>query len=431
MTPPSRGIDRREFVKAAVAIGGASALSACLGRESPDIPQGPDDLSGLPDRQHAWNDALSRDDHGNVVAPRHRVLRLLDYTGDGPPTAEDRETTEQAFRSLERAYPRSNEGLLFSVSYSPAYFERFDDTLDGVDLPEPEALAPFEDPALDRPDAVLHLASDYGSVVLAAEEALMGERSSLNGVEMAADLSGVFTDADLTDGASARRTGFIGAGLPADNQDVAGIPDSEPVSEDAPLYMGFKSGFEKNQASEDSVTVSEGPFAGATTQHLSLIRLHLQQWYEQDSRYHREATMFCPVHAEEDRIEGVGENLGDSAGIDEECAENVEDHAQEYGAVGHAQKASRVRDGDEPLMIRRDFDSTDDGRASVHFLSLQETIADFVETRAAINGTDVADSAAVGEKTNNGILQYMTVERRGNYLLPARRHRALPTPRPE
>jgi hypothetical protein len=431
MTPPSRGIDRREFVKAAVAIGGASALSACLGREDPDLPQGPDDLSGLPDRQHAWNDALSRDDHGNVVAPRHRVLRLLDYSGDGEPTAEDRERMEQALRSLERAYPRGNDGLLLSVSYSPAYFERFDDSPPGVDLPEPEALAPFEDPAFDRPDAIVHLASDHGSVVLAAEEALMGEKDRLNGVEMAADLSGVFEDAALADGGRARRTGFIGEGLPADNQDVEGIPDSEPVPEEAPLYMGFKSGFEKNQAGEDSVTIGEGPFAGATTQHLSLIRLHLQQWYEQDSRYHREATMFCPVHAEEDKIEGAGDNLGDSSGLDEECIENVEDHAQEYGTVGHAQKNARVRDDDEPLMIRRDFDSTDDGRASVHFLSLQETIADFVETREAMNGTDVADSAAVGEKTNNGILQYMTVERRGNYLLPPRRHRALPTPRPE
>ncbi|MFB6087641.1 MAG: Tat pathway signal protein [Haloarculaceae archaeon] len=432
MTLPSRGIDRREFVKAAVAIGGASALSACLGREKPDLPQGPEDLSTLPDRQHAWNDALSRDDYGNVVPPRHRVLRLLDYTGDGTPTRDDRERMERALRSLERAYPRSNEGLLFSVSYSPAYFERFGASLpDSVALPEPEAMAPFEDPAFDRPDAVVHLASDYGSVALAAEEALLGEKSSLNGVEMATDLSDLFADADLADGGRARRTGFVGEGLPADHQDVEGIPDSKPVPEEAPLYMGFKSGFEGNQASEDSVTVAEGPFEGATTQHLSLIRLHLEQWYEQDSRYHREAAMFCPVHAEEDRIEGVGENLGDSSGMTDECVEHVEDHAREYGVVGHSQKSARARDGDQPLLLRRDFDSTDGGRASLHFLSLQESIADFVETREAMNGTDVADSAAVGERTNNGILQYMTVQRRGNYLVPPRRHRALPTPAPE
>jgi len=426
----TRGVSRREFVKAAVAIGGTAALSACLGREDPDLPQGPDDRSGFPDRQHAWNGVLSTDDHRNTVAPRHRVLRLLEYTGDGTPTDADRETVEAALRSVERAYPRSNEGLLVTISYAPAYFERFEDSLpENAALPDPEAMAPFEDPAFDRPDAMLHFASDYGSVVLGAEEALFGERSTLNGVEMDADLSGVFTDADLADGGAPRRTGFIGAGLPADNQDVKGIPDSEPVSEDAPLYMGFKSGFGKSQASEDSVTIREGPFAGGSTQHLSQISLQLQQWYEQDSRYHREATMFCPVHAEQDKIEGVGENLGDSSGIDE-CPAHVDDHATEYGVVGHAQKSARAREDDEPRILRRDFDSTDGGEAGVHFLSLQQSIADFVQTRQAMNGTDVADSAAVGEQTNNGILQYLTVERRGNYLLPPRDHRALPRPRP-
>jgi len=43
-----------------------------------------------------------------------------------------------------------------------------------------------------------------------------------------------------------------------------------------------------------------------------------------------------------------------------------------------------------------------------------------------MNGTDVADESAVGQRLNNGILQYMRVERRGNYLLPPRDLRALP-----
>jgi hypothetical protein len=425
MPERQRGVSRRAFVKAAVAIGGASALSACLGRENPDLPQGPTDLSSLPDRQHAWNDALATDDHGNDVAPRHHVLLLLDYAGEETPTSDDRETTEQAFQSLEYAYPRSHEGLLFTVSYSQDYFARFDAALpESVDLPAPEALAPFEEPEFDTPDAVVHLATDYGSVVLAAEEALLGEKEELNGREMDADISGVFETVD-------RRTGFVGAGLPADHQDVEGVPDSEPVSEDAPLYMGFKSGFSKNQASEDSVTIPEGAFAGGATQHVSKIRLHLQQWYEQDSRYHREATMFCPVHAEEGRIEGTGENLGDDSGMDDACTESVDDHASEFGVVGHSQKSARAREDDEPRILRRDFDSTDDDRATLHFVSLQERIADFAETRKQMNGTDLADSAAVGQRTNNGILQYMTVERRGNYLLPPRSLRALPTPNPE
>jgi hypothetical protein len=292
-----------------------------------------------------------------------------------------------------------------------------------VDLPEPRALAPIEEPELDRQDAVVHLASDHAQVVLAAEEALLGDQETINGVEMQGNLSGVFERAD-------RRTGFVGDGLPAENQDVAGIPAGDHVPEDSPLYMGFKSGFRKNQASEDRVTIDSGPFAGATTMQVSKIRLNLQQWYEQDDRYQRVAKMFCPVHAEEGSVEGTGDNLGDDTGMSGECVDDIDDHAREYGVVGHSQKSARAREDDEPLMIRRDFDSTDDGEAGLHFVSVQRTISDFVDTREAMNGTDLAESTAIGRRNNNGILQYMSVERRGNFLVPPRGHRALPPARP-
>ncbi|HMB50228.1 MAG TPA: Tat pathway signal protein [Natronoarchaeum rubrum] len=428
MTDPAseRGISRREFAKAAVAIGGASAFAACTDREqAPDIPTGPDDLSSFPTRQHAWNDALATDEHGNDVPPRHHVLVFLNLRNGGTPDGDGREQVEAALRNLERTYQRDPEGLLFTVGYSPAYFDRFDaDLPDSVGLQQPRALTELEDPELDQQDAVVHLASDYAQVVIGAEEALVGNREELNGVEITENVSGVLEKAD-------RRTGFIGDGLPAENQDVAGIPDSEPVPEDSPLYMGFESGFEKNQASEDRVSIAEGPFAGGTTQQLSKIRLQLQQWYEQDSREHRVASMFCPAHAEEGRVEGTGENLGNESGVGE-CAEDVIEDASESGVVGHAQKAARARDeNDSPIMLRRDFDSTDDGVAGLHFLSLQRSIADFVETRRQMTGDDIAEDTAVGTTTNNGIKRYMTVTRRGNFLLPPRSQRALPTPRPD
>jgi hypothetical protein len=420
---PSRngGVSRRAFVKAAVAIGGTAALSACMGREQPDLPTGTDDPASLPDRQHAWNDSLRTDEYGNHVPPKHHAFVQFDC--EGTPTSDDREAVESALRSVERAYPHSNEGALLTVGYSPAYFSRFDASLpDSVDLLDPQALAPFEDPTLDTADVGVHVASDYGSVVLGVEETLRGERDELNGVSV----SGFPETLSRTD----RRTGFIGEGLPAENQDVEGIPDSEPVSEDAPLYMGFESGFTKSQASEDSVTIGEGAFAGGTTQQVSKIRLNLQQWYEQDDRYHRVATMFCPAHAENGTVDGAGQNLGDSNRMETHgCPAHASEDA-DAGVVGHAQKAARARQDGEPLLLRRDFDSTDDDRATVHFLSLQEGIGDFVATRSMMNGTDLAEEGAVGQRTNNGILQYMTVERRGNYVLPPREHRALPTPDP-
>ncbi|MFC6725053.1 Tat pathway signal protein, partial [Halobium palmae] len=110
--------------------------------------------------------------------------------------------------------------------------------------------------------------------------------------------------------------------------------------------------------------------------------------------------------------------------------EDVAEHAREYGRVGHSQKTARVREDGRPIILRRDFDSTDGGEASVHFVSLQRDVADFVTTREAMNGTDVTDAPAVKQRVNNGILEYTFVERRGNYLLPPRSLRSLPPAQP-
>ncbi len=421
----SHGIDRREFVKSAVAIGGAAALSACLNRGPEiDVPRGPEEPdAAFPARQHAWNEFLPTTDEGNNHHPRHRVLLPLDY-GEGTPTDAEREAVETALAGVERAYERSAAGLLLTVSYSPYYFDRFDaDLPESVDLPEPRALASFENPNPDDPDAIVHLASDYGEVVMGAEEALKGEIDELNGVSQ--------PDAALTDAFSIRerRTGFIGDGLPAENQDVDGVPDDGPVPEDAPLYMGFESAYEGNQPTEDRVTIQEGPFAGGTTQQLSTLTLNLNQWYEQDTRKQRVAKMFCPHHANNDVVEDAGENLGTDPRMDD-CADPM-DSARSDGVVGHGQKMVDVREDDAPIILRRDFDSTDQGRAGVHFLSLQREIADFVTTREAMNGEEVDRNSAVGQRTNNGILQYINTVRRGNFLVPPRSLRALPPANPE
>jgi hypothetical protein len=416
MLPDERGVSRRAFCKSAVAIGGASALAACLEREDAHVPAGTDDPSTLPERQHAWNESAARDDAGNVLPPRHHVLLHLNL--DDSPTASGRETVESALQTLERAYEWSNEGLLFTLGYSPAYFAQVDWSPAGVDLVEPQALSDLEDPVLDTPDTILHLASDHAQVVLAADEGLRGNRDELNGESVEATLTDVFSVAD-------RRTGFVGDGLPADHQDTGGVPDSKPVPEDAPLYMGFESNFEKSQASEDRVTIQSGPLAEGSTQHVSHIDLDLSQWYEQDDRETRVAKMFCPAHAESGAVEGTGENLGTSPQL-EDCEEPM-DAAREEGVVGHAQKLESVREDGEPLLLRRDFDSTDGGQAGLHFLALQRRLTDFERVREAMNAPDVTEGSAVGRRTNNGIRQYLSVTHRGNYVLPPRSKRALPT----
>ncbi|MFC7203998.1 twin-arginine translocation signal domain-containing protein [Haloferax namakaokahaiae] len=416
---------RREFMKAAVAAGGVAALSACLDRApTAPVPSGTTDYGSLPERQHAWDDFTRRDEYDNVEIPRHHVLLYLNLDGDGPPTDADRQTVESALFVLDRAYQRSNEGLLWSIAYSPRYFSRFDDPLpESLDLPEPRALSSFETPEFDRQDALVHLASDRAAVVLEAEQALFGGVETANGVEVDATLSPVFS-------VDSRRTGFVGVGLPAEKQsNLNGIPEGNPVPNESPLFMGFKAGFKKNQATEDYVTLSEGPFAGGTTKHVANVRQRLGDWYEEEDYYHRVMKLFSPAHAEQGLVDGVGNNLGDDSGIDA-VVDRIRDDAREFGHVGHAQKAARAnRDEDGNVkLLRRHFESTDDGVASLHFPSLQRGISDFEAVREAMNGADLTDIPTIRQRVSNGILEYIFVKHRGNFLVPPRSLRALPTP---
>ncbi|SDJ73177.1 hypothetical protein SAMN05216226_10870 [Halovenus aranensis] len=410
--PDSSELSRRDYLRALVAAGGTAALSACLD-SSGDSPVPTGDPDARPQRQHAWNDALATDDDGNPQNPEHHVLLALELTADVDD--DSRAQVESALRSLESAYAYDNDGLLFTMGYSPSYFETV-----GTDppLPEPEALTTIESPEFDDFDSLVHLASDNANVVLEAEEALFGEVTP-NDTEMEATFEGVFERGEP------RRTGFVGAGLPADHTDMPGVPESVP--DEAPFFMGFRSGFAESQAPESRVTISEGPYAGGTTTHVESLTLQLRTWFEQDNHFQRVAKLFSPDHAKEERVGSVGERLGASTGVAGEIADDTAEDAREFGTVGHAQKTARARDDDgTPPLLRRDFNTVDGDQPGVHFLAHQRQIGDFVRARRAMAGEDIAGEG-VGQRLNNGILQYIFVRRRGNFLVPPREKRALPT----
>ncbi len=417
MTLPDRSaLSRRDYLRALVAVGGATALSACTSEsDEVEVPTGTDDPESLPERQHAWNEALSRDDDGNVSPPEHHVLVALSLASE--PTDEIRERVEDALQTLERAYEWSNEGLLFTLGYTPAYFDRFDGELpESVDLPEPTAIVGEVD-EFDEFDALLHLASDHSQVVLEAEEGLFGEHDELNGLAVETDLTGVFERVD-----ERRRTGFVGEGLPAERADLGGVPDSVP--DDAPFFMGFRSGFDESQATEDRVTIDDGPFVDGTTEHVSSMRIQLSQWFDQESHEMRVAKTFSPEHADDELVGEVGEKLSTSTALTTERIEATEDDARS-GVVGHAQKAARAREDGEPLLLRRDFNTVDGDDPGLHFLSLQAEIDAFVRVRETMEGDDLGLPSL-----NNGITGYIFPDRRGNFLVPPRSLRALPPPDP-
>ena len=411
-------LSRRRLLLAAGATAGAGTVAGTsLGihagltaaRSSvPGVPLG-SQPAGLPARQHAWEAYLAVDADGNPVPPRFSRLLFFDVNGDpGPAHAR---LLEAALRTLERACPWRPSGLLFTAAWGPGYFR------DVLEVPSPippaTALSGFEQPAIDDYHLCLHLAADNESRLAAIEAALVrGTPLPQAPAGGQLDLSGVLRWRQT-------RTGFVGTGLPARRQDVNGIPGGRPVPGNAPLFMGFKSALRRNQASEDDVTIPDGPFAGGTTMHASYLRLRLGTWYGQLSEPERVARMYAPQVTPEQVSKFTTDAESDPGLLGQAVSR--------YGVIGHAQASATARRGGKPLILRRDFDTTDGGLAGLHFVSLQRSIADFVTTRTAMNaaGAQLANPS-VTSTVNNGINEFIFVLRRGNYVIPPRAARSFP-----
>ncbi|MGH3298780.1 MAG: DUF7405 family protein, partial [Trebonia sp.] len=220
-------------------------------------------------------------------------------------------------------------------------------------VPPATALSVFEQPVIDDYHLCLHLAADDESRLAAVEAALTRGAPLPQAPDEQLDLSSVLRWRQS-------RTGFVGAALPAERQDVNGIPGGDPVPSSAPLFMGFKSGLARNQASEDAVTVTDGPFADGTTMHVSYMRLRLDTWYTQLSQRERVARMYAPQVTPAQVTEFTTDAESDPSLLGQAITR--------YGVIGHAQTSARARRNGKPLINRRDFNTTDGGQAGLHFI---------------------------------------------------------------
>ncbi len=396
----------------AAAVGGAAVgvgLDRALSGESKPLPEVAlgTQPADVPERQHAWAGTLARDEYGNPIAPLYD--RLLFFYVDGPVGPGHARVLEAALRTLERTYPWGPSGLLFTAGWGPAYFTRTLHTPSPI--PVAKGLSDFELPSIDDYDLCLHMACDDEARLAAIEPALI-HGAPLAGASGWLDVSSVLRWRET-------RTGFVGNGLPAARQDVGGIPPGDPVPKTAPLYMGFKSGLTKNQATEDDVTIASGPFAGGTTMQVSYMRLRLDSWYQVLNDRERVARMYAPQVTPEDVAHFTTDAPSDPGGLNQAI--------NHYGVIGHAQTSATARVKNRPLIIRRDFNTNDGGQAGLHFVSVQRTIEDFITTRTAMNaGSAQLQNPAIGETVNNGINEFIFVLKRANYILPQRGQRSFP-----
>lgn len=401
----NRRISRRTLLSGGITAAAGIAVAAVVGRD--DSVALPAAEPSLPNRQHAWNDRLPVDGHGNVQAPTFHRLLMFDLDSD--PSAWHVRKLEAALRHLEAAVPMDAErGALWLIGWGSGYLARH--TGGSAIVPPPEPLASFETPELQDLDVCMHLASNDEQRLADIERALVDGLGPL--APRIPSLSGVL-------GHRETRTGFTGPGIPAARQDVGGIPTSRPVPADSPLYMGYTSGFRQNQATEDDVTVAAGPLAGATTMHVSRMRLRLDSWYELLDDDQRAARMFAPQTSDVE-ARATTNNADPHVGA-------LDRSAREEGVVGHLQASARARRDGRPVILRRDFNTTDGGQAGLHFVSLQRDIADFVDTRRAMNAAEAPfRNPAITPRTNNGIKEFIFVTHRANFLVPTRSQRAFP-----
>ena len=400
-------------VGAGVGIDGAHGASAtATATATPSVPNVElvEQPAGLPARQHAWTAYLAVDQQGDPIPPQFDRLLFFDVIGIPTPTYA--RLLEAALRVLERTFPWMPSGLLFTASWGPAYFT---DVLKvAAPIPPAKALSDFEQPAIDDYHLCIHLASDDESRLAAVEAALT------HGTPIP-----YYTDAaeplDLSSALRLRetRTGFTGSGLPAERQATSGIPAGQPVPVSAPLFMGFKSALKRNQATEDAVTIPDGPFAGGATMHASHLRLRLDTWYAQLSQQERVARMYAPQVTQEQVNHFTTDAKSDPNLLGQAISR--------YGVIGHAQTSATARRNGKPLILRRDFDTIDGGEAGLHFVALQRSIEDFVTTRTAMNASSAQlRNPSITNTVNNGINEFIFVTKRGNYLLPTRADRSFP-----
>ena len=171
----SRGvITRRRFLAGAGGIAAAALAAGVVIEQSAkgsDVPLArlPALIPGLPERQHAWNAALSQDQYGNPIPPRHD--RLLFFDVRGTPSPRYARLLEAELRLIEHSHPWTPQGVLFTAGWSPGYFER----VLGVQSPIPRArrMSNFESPTIDTFDLCLHLASDRESLLESCEYGLI------------------------------------------------------------------------------------------------------------------------------------------------------------------------------------------------------------------------------------------------------------------
>jgi hypothetical protein len=385
-----------------------------------------------------------------IVPPQWNVVLTARLARE--PGPRDQQRLEAALAAVEAAYPYSPAGVFALVAYGLPYFRaHLPPALFAEHLPHmaDSSAAPVlldairfpDDPPellLEANDVAFHLRSDVLANLRDVQQALFGRGGKLAGQPApAADLSDLFHLTSV-------RTGFIGAGLPRQMAQQAGMAVAAQIPAAAPLFMGFTSTQHLGQAQEETVRFDGQPdpllaplttaratdyFAGGTALHLSHLREDLAGWYALD--YDQRVARMFHLNA----ATTPGRITVQTFWLNPNTAEL---DAQQHGLIGHneaVQRGSRTPEG-QPLQLRVDFNTLDTlealpsttpamGTPGVHFLAFTAGSSIFHQSRLQMDAVTLARRYGIAPGAN-GINSFIRATRRQNFLVPPRRHRAFP-----
>lgn len=453
-TQQQQRLSRRRLLQIAgggvVAVAGGVTLYHALASAAPPVQRVAPPRGGYPVGQYQIADYGMRvqpDPASGVVVEIPPVWNLaITAKITRTPGPREQQRLERALRAIETAYPYAPSGVFALVAYGLPYFRSYiPQATFAAHLPHmaDAGAAPVlldavrfpSDPvsvALEENDVLFHLRSDTLDHLHDVQRALFQRSGVLAGQRAPdADISDLFHMTSV-------RTGFVGAGLPRQMAQHAGLPFAPAVPATAPLFMGFTSSQQQGQAHEVAVSFDGRPdplvrplttaqpgdyFAGGASVHLSHLTEDLQSWYAltYDERVARMFHMNAVSTPGRVTIQTLWLNPN-----------TTQLDAEQRQVIGHneaVQRGSRTPEG-QAVQLRADFNTMDDmdgngATPGVHFLAFSAGSQIFHQSRMGMEATDVIGEHPVPTHAN-GINAFIHATRRQNFLVPPRRHRAFP-----
>jgi hypothetical protein len=463
-------LTRRQFV-----AGGAGALAAAGIYGLVDRLTGAPQRSGtrvLPSEQHVLGKLEVVQDNGVevVVPPLHHEVVTAILRVDETPQAlgAAMEALEDVLRRGDDRYGPAPAGLSISVGWGLPYFNRYVPGPARKRLPVDLRASKAADRRVAALIDAVRFPSDPEDLILEKNDVAFFFRSDSRD-HIASVSTEIFQElGDMFELTSIRK-GFMGGGfhgqrsLPKRMALAAGVAGAELIPDTAELFLGFTS-TQKAALGPPGITNFEtlpgytdqwpdGYFLGGTAMHLSHIFEDVEAWYLNFDFSERVSTTFRPgLHVPE------GTQTVPQDAADADATQAVLREASRFHAVGHSsamQPASRLphdvvaNDGRRfpkgtAIPQRADFNTLDnpffwssrpevDGQvdepaAGLHFVVFTPTADDFHRTRFAMDGI-LPDGSSVPldpRSRAQGFNSILRPTHRQNFLVPPRRHRALP-----